>query len=387
MRKLKVLFFPAWYPNHLNPIAGKFVRDHAKSINSDTHLAIYYVINDPSLNSLFQFKAGVEDGISVYRSYSLWINKSYMFPLNAILFMFASFYGYYKAYRMFGKADVNHVHVLTRSGIIPFFLKFLHQTPYVITEHWSRYLPERNTYKGLFRKFVTRIIVKHASGMSAVSEALKRAMIKQGLSHKDFRIINNAVDSNRFTLSPNYSQSKTNSFLHISGMEDHVKNIRGILGAAKIVKSKGRRFELHFVGHSKEIDEFKKIVCTEGLEQEVFFHGHIDKEIPEYFHQSSAFILFSHFENQPVVLIESLLCGVPVIGSMAGGIPEMISSDNGLLVSPANKDELAESMINFIDGTVDFNRDKIRSEALKKYGRAEVGAQLLKFYMDVILPH
>ena len=59
-----------------------------------------------------------------------------------------------------GQPDMCHVHVLSRTAVLALYLKTLHQIPYLITEHWSRYFPQnvkKGSYKGFFRKIFTKI--------------------------------------------------------------------------------------------------------------------------------------------------------------------------------------------------------------------------------------
>src|SRR5687767_9898947 len=64
--------------------------------------------------------------------------------------------------RVMGKPDLVHVHVLTRAGVVALYLKIRYKIPYMITEHWSRYLPgNRKDYSGFFRHFMTNVVVRN----------------------------------------------------------------------------------------------------------------------------------------------------------------------------------------------------------------------------------
>jgi len=384
MTKLRVLFFPAWYPNPVNSIAGKFVKQHAYTINSDTDLAVFYVFQDESVESIYQFSHDFENGLFVFRVSCKKLKGKIYYPINALLYLYASFKGYFDTERIWGSADINHVHVLTRAALVPFYLKLRCKIPYVITEHWSRYLPARNSYKGFFRKRLTKQIVKESNGISSVSEGLKNALISHGLTHKSFPIIRNVVDSEKFFPSERKNEDGVFRFLHVSGMEDHVKNISGIIRAAKILKEKGASFCIDFVGHSDELPFYESKVKELGLQECLFFHGHIDEGLLDYFHRSDAFVLFSYFENQPVVLIEAFYCGIPVIASKAGGIPEMVSPENGLLVEVNNSEALAEAMFTVLTKQIKFDKEQIKKMAEEKYSYQSVKKQILAFYSSAL---
>ncbi len=63
------------------------------------------------------------------------------------------------------------------------------------------------------------------------------------------------------------------------------------------------------------------------------------------FRENSIFVLPSHFEGQPVALLEAMAAGMAVVATAVGGIPQMVQSgENGLLVPPGSAKELAEAI-------------------------------------------
>lgn len=73
------------------------------------------------------------------------------------------------------------------------------------------------------------------------------------------------------------------------------------------------------------------------------------EEIPRYMAASDIFVLPSISEGSPVVVMEAMACGVPIIGSRAGGISEMLVHDySGLLVDPGDAEGLADSIIRLL---------------------------------------
>lgn len=70
-----------------------------------------------------------------------------------------------------------------------------------------------------------------------------------------------------------------------------------------------------------------------------------ESEIAKAFAKSDLFVIPSIMENQPTVIIESLSCGVPVVGFKIGGIPDMIAHmENGYLAEPRDFKSLAEGI-------------------------------------------
>jgi glycogen(starch) synthase len=80
---------------------------------------------------------------------------------------------------------------------------------------------------------------------------------------------------------------------------------------------------------------------------QVKFEGKVnDKTLREAYKKCSIFVSPSRFESFGIVFLEAMREGKPVIGCLAGGMPEIISMDvNGLLVQPGNEVELAEAIL------------------------------------------
>jgi hypothetical protein len=91
-------------------------------------------------------------------------------------------------------SDIVHAKHTTRTVVMAFGIHLFTRIPYVITEHWSRYLPERNSYNGFFRRKNYRICGQHAAAVFPVSENLKKCNDCQQVMDKNYFVVNNAVD-------------------------------------------------------------------------------------------------------------------------------------------------------------------------------------------------
>lgn len=386
MEKLSVLFLPSWYPSKFNKVGGVFVREHAKAINEHVNLAVFHICAHPYLKGLYSFEEVIEDDILVYRIYHRKFSSAWLKPINFLFFAVVAIIGYYKVKSRF-KFNLNHVHVLTRMGVIALWAKLIYQTPFVITEHWSRYLPERNSYNGMLRKWVTKLVVKNSSGVSAVTFNLKKAMVSNGLVHQNSPVISNVVDTKLFKLDDQPREGFV--FLHVSGLNDNVKNISGILRAFQNLLSEidgGQCVKLVMVGD----DDLEKPVLESyakelGLGKHVFFVGKkYGQDLVAEYQQANAFVMFSNFENQPCVILEAMSCGLPIVSSSVGGIAEIIDEKIGTLVAARDEQGLEQAMLNMYRDSKEYDNDLIRKIAEEDFAYPAVCSKFMNFYHQAL---
>jgi glycosyltransferase involved in cell wall biosynthesis len=258
----------------------------------------------------------------------------------------------------------------------------------VITEHWSRYLPSRNEYKGILRKALTWLVVRKSEGIVTVSQALKTAMVKCGLDHKNFCVIHNSVDTSTFKPGIRERHPKK-VFSHISCFDNAAKNISGIIKAVKVLSETRNDFELHLIGGGPDFDRMEALSNSLGLNGNfVFYKGLLEGQDLVKAYQNSLFtVLFSNYENMPVVVAESFACGVPVIATQVGGLPEIVNASNGILVEKGDELELAEALNSMLNNYREYNPITIRHFAEQKFSTDVFRIAYYKFYNNFQNPN
>jgi len=385
--KKNVLFIPAWYPSRVDKLAGIFTERHAIVVRDLVNVSVLYVCADDNMSTQFHFEKVVENDIPVLRVFfKKGKRRNLIFKVSYVIrYTIAMVLGYLKARKYFGKPDMHHVHVLTRGAVLPLILYWTQKIPYVITEHWSRYLPEDDSYGGYLRRKVTEVAVFYSKGVSCVSRYLEQNMKRHGLDHENYHFISNVVDTELFK--PVYAKSKSSlpCFLHVSSFDIKSKNVKGIIDAAIMASEEGKSFKLHLVGDGPERLFLEEYVNSSQINNaEIVFFGELSgNSLIEQYNLADAFILFSYYENQPCVVLESFSCGVPVIGSEAGGIPELVSSDYGILVEAKDVNALKNAMLKFINHEVAFDCSLLRSRAVENFSNKAVAMQFKLFYSSV----
>ena len=91
-------------------------------------------------------------------------------------------------------------------------------------------------------------------------------------------------------------------------------------------------------------------------------------------------VLSSNYENMPVVILEALASGLPVVSTNVGGIKEMIDETKGILVEPRDKEALAEAIVKMIETHQNYDAAFLRNSVIEKYGYESVGRFLDSIY-------
>ncbi len=379
---MKVLFISAWYPNRYDAMAGLFVRKHALAVSLYCDVRVLYVHADNKISKteiIENSASGISETIIYYPSKS-----------NPLLKFISLYNAYTKGFRyIFEKGfhpDLIHANILTRTGFIAFLTKITKGIPYVISEHWSRFLVGNNAFNNVFHKYLTQIIVENASSVIVVSEILKKGMIANGLFHPNYRVINNVVDDfffNDITVAPR----KVKRLLHISCFEEKSKNICGILRVtAELLKTRND-FELVLIGIGVDFEMVQEYLKTLNIKDgSVQLIGEkTPREVADWYRNADGVVQFSNYETAGIVVAESLACGIPIISSKVGIAPEFINENNGILVEPANESELYQAMNYLLDNINKYDHQKISETASGFFSYKNIGLTISNIYQKVLL--
>ncbi len=387
-KKPNILFLSAWYPNKYDSMPGLFVKYHAIAVSEYCNVSVIYLHPDKTLKEKYKIENITANGINEIIVYYKVVNSD--FPLisqlsKVNLYFKAFLQGYKFLLKSSQKPDLVHVNILTRTAVPALYLKRKYNIPFIITEHWSRYLPGRQGYKGFLRKYLTKKAVKNAFAITTVTENLRNAMINCGLVHDNYHVVPNVVDTSRFVprLQVNFGKK---IITHISCFDEAAKNVKAIVRLAKKLSELRNDFEIHLIGdgHDKEMI-FQYAKASGVLDSTVFFKGLLENNnLVDAINSSAITILFSNYENFPVVIPESLSCGIPVLSSNVGGIAEHLTSDLGALVPAGNEELLFEKTNYLLDHFQEFDKEHLRKYAETYFGYSRVGKDFLNIYQQAM---
>jgi len=130
------------------------------------------------------------------------------------------------------------------------------------------------------------------------------------------------------------------------------KGLKYLIEAVSLAKKEIPKIKLIVAGGGEKQKEYRNLCKKFGIENDVMFAGFVPLEkLPLYYAGSDVFVLpsINDCEGFGIVLIEAMACGIPVIGTKAGGIPAVISNGkDGVLVEPRNPIELKNAIIKIL---------------------------------------
>ena len=252
-KRRKILFLSAWYPNRYDAMSGLFVRKHADCVTRFADVIVLYPC--PTQNN--DETGIVERRYNNVREIYVYYHHAHNKIAKAVAYFAAFFRGFRFVENHYDRPDICHVNILTRAGICALALQMLYGIPYVITEHWTRYLPENNSYHGLLRKLCTKLVVAKAKSISTVSEMLENAMKLHGLRN-NYVPLNNVVDDFFFNDQLKKPCQKKQILL-VSCFNEPAKNVCGIVRTIKCLSQMRKDFFLTIVGDGKDFVQVKNM--------------------------------------------------------------------------------------------------------------------------------
>lgn len=381
--RLNILFISSWFPNKVNPTLGNFVEKHAEAVSLYANVNVLHVCFSPSLIPKMEYVFHKRNNVNVHIIY-LKKNKSnipVITPLTKLCRIIKAYYfGFHKIYKN-KKPDIIHANVVIPISLIAYCFKITKRIPYIITEHWTGFLPQ-NLKKPEFSMFLYRYFARKAAVLSPVTQNLASAMQDCKITG-NFKIVPNVVEVNLFKQKRTHI-NKIKRILHISSLDDEQKNFSGILFAINELAKHRNDFVLDVISDGNYKQYLKKIEKLD-ISDKIVFHGEkTTTDVAEIICQCDFLLLFSNYENFPCVIAEAMSAGIAVLSTNVGGISEHVNESNGILIEPHNRDMLISELNIMLDTCQNYDSTKIRSYAKNHFSYEVIGKQYMDIYKSVL---
>jgi len=268
--------------------------------------------------------------------------------------------------------------------------------PLVLTQHntFIEYNNLWDTVEKLNDLAIGKQVLKEADKIIVVSNATKNYVLSLGADPKKIRVLHNGVDLNRFKpLSGVKSEMRRK--LGIAQDASVVLTVRRLVykngidtlvESAEIAVKKNPKLVFVVVGKGPDFEEVKEKIAQVGMQGNFRLTGFVsDEELPLYYNAADLFALPSKSgEGLPLVALEAMACGLPVIATNVGGTSEVMSDDYGKLVPPNSPGALAEAILEFSREDLVVLKKDLRAMMEQRYSWDKNVEKLGKIYEELI---
>ncbi len=358
-----------------------FVREHAKAVGRyDDIVVLHAAGKDPNLKETWRLKLeedpALTEGIATWR---LWHRASPV-PKTSYAFYLASAFAAYRRLLATGfRPDVIHAHVF-EAGLPAVLLGRRYGIPVVITEHDSDFPRRRLARAAVWR---ARVAFALAHRVLPVSQALQRGIQAYGIRGR-FQVVPNVVDTERFLPPAKTLREPQPLRLLFVGSLIPVKGLSVLLTALSRLGWPPGTWRLDVIGDGSERAACEQQAVESGLGTQIVFHGVQTKAVvADFMQRADLLVLPSLWDNAPCVLIEAMACGLPILATQVGGIPEIVDEAVGCLVPPDDSAALADALARMLNILPSYDRRDIAARATR-YSPTEVGRALHAIYVECL---
>jgi glycosyltransferase involved in cell wall biosynthesis len=269
-----------------------------------------------------------------------------------------------QAARRAGVPRVYHVHSPTGRASTPRVRNFINDK----LERWS---------------------LRDAARLIAVSPSLRQFMCDQGYREQQVVYVPNGVPS--LPVSPRLRPTGGWT-LGMAALFRPRKGVEILIEALAALRSRGLDVHLRAVGPYETAayeSEVKSLVDRLGVAEAITWTGFVD-DVPAELEKIDLFVLPSLFgEGLPMVVLEAMAAGVPVVASRVEGIPAAVRHrEEGLLCEPGSVSQLALAIEELVEGASELDYAALSRNAQQRHaecfsGRA-MAAKVAQVYRDVL---
>jgi glycosyltransferase involved in cell wall biosynthesis len=354
---VNILVFTSLFPNHVWPQHGVFIRERMVHFTRQTGHPLKVIAPIPyyppvkwGTRRLYSQvrRREISDGVEVMHPRYVMTPKVGMTLYG--FSMFASALRCVQRMRRGFDFDLIDAHYVYPDGFAAVLLGRLLGKPVVVSARGS----DINVYSQMpLIRPLLRYTLRHAAHVVAVSEALKDVMVCLGIPQEHVSVIPNGVDTRKFCPIPRpeararLGLSEGTYLLSVGNLTEN-KGFHLLIQALHALRTRHhvRPLELLIVGDGPTRAELERLCARLDLVNQVRFAGRVSHEdLHVWYSAADLFCLASGREGWPNVLMEAMACGLPIVATRVGGIPEIVSSDAVGLLARRDTQDLVQTIL------------------------------------------
>ena len=368
---MKILVITNLFPNKIEPQRATYNRQQMFMLSKLCELKVVAPISWFPLKRFFEgdIKSSEIPSNEVIEGIETFHPKYFMTPkigrsLYGIMFFFSILMPVLRIYKTF-KFDIIFATWAYPDSFASVLISKLLKKPIITKVHGT----DINEYAELWlRRRMIRFTLNNSCCVISVSQDLRDKMIEIGVKPEKVKVIYNGIDSDIFKpldkmdIRRELGIDINKKVILFVGNLKPVKGLIYLIEAFAGIVDCSQNIVLILIGAGELKKELEDEIKKHGIENCVQILGtKSHKEIPKWMNACDLLCLPSLNEGVPNVILEALACGIPVVASNVGGIPEIqTSKEYGILVSPKNSEELQKAILDCLNKSWD-------REAISKY--------------------
>ena len=373
-------------PSFFTPYGGEFCLDQARALKAVgqevrilSNVQLGVTIGAKGYLSLpySRYEREVE-GITVCQSFQRGVPMAVRWNVRRWVRIVCEMFDAYVA--KYGVPDVLHAHCSKWAGYAAMLINRKYQVPYVITEHLSRLVFDKEfgpAPSDAWQIPLLREAYEQADLVIPVSEELVENIACYFGKDYRWQAVSNTIDVDFFRFREREPrEGRKFRFCCLANFWP-LKGYDVLLPAFRQLRKNRADVELHIAGRGTD-----SAACRKMLSEGVVTHGLISRDaVRDLLHQSDALVLASRSEVQPLVLLEAMSTGIPVIATTC--VPQSLRLEDGCrIVAVDDVDGLSAAMADVMKQTVDGRQ---LSQEVREMASPEViGGRLVSLFEGVI---
>jgi len=249
-------------------------------------------------------------------------------------------------------ADIVHAHWAIPTGPAAVSAARALRVPCVITMHGGDvYVNKAQGYDFPTRWYVKPVLRKTlrlAAGLTAITDDCRRHALRAGAEDEKIHVIENGADLRRFrpALPGEPARDFGPRMVFACRQLFPRKGIRFLIQAAARLKPRFPDLKVVLAGDGFERADLEALARSLGIGADTVFLGWVaNAELPAYYRASAVSVVPSLEEGFGIPAAEAMGCGVPVVASDAGGLPEVVEDGvTGRIVPKGDAEALAAAI-------------------------------------------
>ncbi len=246
------------------------------------------------------------------------------------------------------RVDLIHAHWLIPQGLIAWQLKRKTRTPYIVTSHGG----DLFSLRGRWLESLKKRVADASAAMTVVSTAMRDETQRIALSPPSLTVLPMGVDLDQRFVSDSDIQRGDNELLFVGRLVAK-KGLVHLLNAMPKILEQRPATILSIAGFGPEEMELRTQARLLGIESQVHFLGAMpQQDLPKLYRRASVFVApfirdaSGDQEGLPVVLMEAIGCGCPVVVGDVSGVRDLLGdAAEDICVSPQDTAALASRLL------------------------------------------